>query len=198
MLKKLVIASGNAGKLREIQTLLAPLNIEVLPQSQFNISEAAEPHYTFIENALAKARHASLYAGLPALADDSGLCVNALQGKPGVHSAYFGGEEKDDEKNNQTLLNVLVKESSRAAYYYCALVLVLSHDDPQPIIAEGIWAGEILTAPRGAGGFGYDPVFLDIASGKTGAEISVEVKNKISHRGQALQQLIQKLKVKQS
>ena len=198
MLKKLVIATGNAGKLREIQTLFAPLNIEVLPQSQFNIAEAAEPHYTFIENALAKARHASLYAGLPALADDSGLCVNALQGKPGVHSAYFGGEEKNDEKNNQTLLNVLAKESNRAAYYYCALVLVLSHDDPQPLIAEGIWAGEILTAPRGAGGFGYDSVFLDIASGKTGAEISVELKNQISHRGQALQQLIQKLKVKQS
>ena len=198
MLKKIVIASGNAGKLREIQTSFAPLNIEVLPQSHFNISEAAELHYTFFENALAKARHASLYAGLPALADDSGLCVKALQGKPGVHSAYFGGEEKNDEKNNQTLLNVLVKESNRAAYYYCALVLVLSHDDPQPLIAEGIWAGEILTAPRGAGGFGYDPVFLDIASGRTGAEISIEVKNQISHRGQALQQLIQKLKVKQS
>ena len=198
MLKKLVIATGNVGKLREIQTLFAPLNIEVLPQSQFNIAEAAEPHYTFIENALAKARHASLYAGLPALADDSGLCVNALQGKPGVHSAYFGGEEKNDEKNNQTLLNVLAKESNRAAYYYCALVLVLSNDDPQPLIAEGVWSGEILTAPRGAGGFGYDPIFLDIASGKTGAEISVDVKNQISHRGQALQQLIQKLKVKQS
>ena len=197
-MKKLVIASNNQGKLREIQSLLAPLNIEVLPQSHFNIAEAAEPHCTFIENALAKARHASLQAGLPALADDSGLCVNALQGKPGVHSAYLGGEEKNDAKNNQTLLNMLVKESNRAAYYYCALVLVMSHNDPQPMIAEGIWAGEILTAPRGTGGFGYDPIFLDTASGKTGAEISAEVKNQISHRGQALQQLMQKLKVKQS
>ena len=197
-MKKLVIASNNQGKLREIQSLLAPLNIEVLPQSHFNIAEAAEPHCTFIENALAKARHASLQAGLPALADDSGLCVNALQGKPGVQSAYLGGEEKNDVKNNQTLLNMLVKEGNRAAYYYCALVLVMSHDDPQPMIAEGIWAGEILTAPRGTGGFGYDPIFLDTASGKTGAEISAEVKNQISHRGQALQQLMQKLKVKQS
>ena len=197
-MKKLVIASNNQGKLREIQSLLAPLGIEVLPQSHFNIAEAAEPHCTFIENALAKARHASLHSGLPALADDSGLCVNALQGKPGVQSAYLGGEEKNDAKNNQTLLNMLVKESNRAAYYYCALVLVMSHDDPQPMIAEGIWAGEILTAPRGTGGFGYDPIFLDIASGKTGAEISAEVKNQISHRGQALQQLMQKLKVKQS
>ena len=197
-MKKLVIASNNQGKLREIQSLLAPLDIEVLPQSHFNIAEAAEPHCTFIENALAKARHASLQAGLPALADDSGLCVNALQGKPGVQSAYLGGEEKNDTKNNQTLLNMLVKESNRAAYYYCALVLVMSHDDPQPMIAEGLWAGEILNAPRGTGGFGYDPIFLDTASGKTGAEISAEVKNQISHRGQALQQLMQKLKVKQS
>jgi XTP/dITP diphosphohydrolase len=195
-MKKLVIASNNQGKLREIQSLLAPLNIEVLPQSHFNIAEAAEPHCTFIENALAKALHASLHTGLPALADDSGLCVNALQGAPGVHSAYYGGQDKNDEKNNQTLLSALVKASSRAAYYYCALVLVRSHDDPQPIIAEGMWVGEIVNVPRGTAGFGYDPIFLDVASGKTGAELSVEVKNHISHRGQALQQLIQKLKVK--
>jgi XTP/dITP diphosphohydrolase len=197
MISKLVIASGNQGKLREIQTLLTPLNIEVLPQSAFNITEAEEPHCTFIENALAKARHASLHANLPALADDSGICVNALEGKPGVHSAYFASmdnkEYRSDEKNNAHLLEMLNNQTNRSAYYYCALVLVRYHNDPQPIIAEGIWAGEILTVPRGTGGFGYDPLFLDI-SGKTGAELSAEAKNKISHRGQALQQLIKKIK----
>lgn len=194
MLKKIVIASGNAGKLREIQALFAPLNIEVMPQSVFNIPEAEEPHCTFIENALAKARHASLHSGLPALADDSGICVSALQGKPGVHSARFGGEPKSDEKNNQALLKALAKEANRAAYYYCAIVLVRSHDDPQPLIAEGIWTGEILTVPRGTGGFGYDPLFMDLNLGKTGAELSPELKNQISHRGQALKQLMSKLK----
>jgi XTP/dITP diphosphohydrolase len=198
MLKKIVIASGNAGKLREIQALLAPLNIEVMPQSAFNISEAEEPHCTFIENALAKARHASLHSGLPSLADDSGICVNALQGKPGVHSARFGtintDEPRSDEINNQTLLNVLANETNRSAYYYCAIVLVRSHDDPQPLIAEGIWTGEILTAPRGTGGFGYDPLFIDLNLDKTGAELSPEHKNQISHRGVALRQLISKLK----
>jgi XTP/dITP diphosphohydrolase len=194
-MKKLVIASNNQGKLREIQSLLAPLNIEVLPQSQFNVTEAAEPHCTFIENALAKARHASLHTGLPALADDSGLCVQALQGAPGVHSAYYGGEPRSDAKNNTHLLETLKNETNRRAYYYCALVLVRAHDDPQPIIAEGIWAGEILSAPRGDGGFGYDPLFLDAKLGKTGAELDAITKNNISHRGQALQQLIQKLKI---
>lgn len=197
MLKKIVIASGNAGKLREIQALLAPLDIEVVPQSAFNIVEAEEPHCTFIENAIVKARHASLHSGLPAIADDSGICVDALQGKPGVQSARYANinnsEPKSDEKNNQLLLNTLANESNRAAYYYCAIVLVRHHDDPQPLIAEGIWRGEILTAPRGTGGFGYDPIFLDMNSGKTGAELTPEIKNKISHRGQALQQLISKL-----
>lgn len=197
MLKKIVIASGNAGKLREIQALLAPLDIEVVPQSAFNIVEAEEPHCTFIENAIVKARHASLHSGLPAIADDSGICVDALQGKPGVQSARYANinnsEPKSDEKNNQLLLNTLANESNRAAYYYCAIVLVRHHDDPQPLIAEGIWRGEILTAPRGTGGFGYDPIFLDMNSGKTGAELTLEIKNRISHRGQALQQLISKL-----
>ena len=197
MLKKLVIASSNAGKLREIQQLLSPLHIEVVPQSAFNIAEAEEPHCTFIENALAKARHASLYSGLPALADDSGICVDALQGKPGVHSARYANfnnsEPNCDAKNNQALLSALANETNRAAYYYCAIVLVRRHDDPQPLIAEGVWHGKILTALRGTGGFGYDPLFLDVASGKTGAELTPEAKNKISHRGQALQQLIKKL-----
>lgn len=193
-MNKLVIASNNQGKLREIQALLTPLNIEVLPQDSLNISEAEEPHCTFIENALAKARHASLHSGLPALADDSGLCVQALQGKPGVLSARFGGIPKSDEKNNQSLLSALTNETNRNAYYYCALVLVRQHDDPQPIIAEGIWSGEILTVPRGANGFGYDPLFLDLNHHKTGAELSADIKNKISHRGQALQELMIKIK----
>ena len=193
-MKKLIIASNNQGKLREIQSLLAPLNLEVLPQSAFNVSEAAEPHCTFIENALAKARHASLHTNLPALADDSGLCVTALQGAPGVHSAYYGGEPRSDASNNAHLLEMLKSERNRAAYYYCALVLVRAHDDPQPIIAEGVWTGEILSAPRGTGGFGYDPLFLDVNLGKTGAELEAASKNKISHRGQALQQLMFKIK----
>ena len=197
-MKKLIIASNNQGKLREIQTLLAPLNLEVLPQSAFNVSEAAEPHCTFIENALAKARHASLHTNLPALADDSGLCVTALQGAPGVYSAYYGGEPRSDASNNAHLLEMLKSESNRAAYYYCALVLVRAHDDPQPIIAEGTWAGEILSAPRGIGGFGYDPLFLDVNLGKTGAELGATSKNKISHRGQALQQLMMKLQALQT
>ncbi len=192
-MKKLVIASNNQGKLREIQSLLAPLNIEVVAQSAFNVSEAAEPHATFIENSLAKARHASLQTGLPALADDSGLCVTALQGAPGVHSAYYGGEPRSDAKNNAHLLSTLKNVTNRSAYYYCALVLVRESNDPQPLIAEGVWTGEILIAPRGAGGFGYDPLFLDVALGKTGAELDSATKNKISHRGQALQQLIAKL-----
>ncbi len=195
MFEKLVIASNNQGKLREIQQLLAPLNIEVVAQSTLNISEAEEPHCTFVENALAKARHASICSGLPALADDSGLCVDALKGAPGVHSARYGGEPKSDKKNNDTLLTALANETNREAYYYCAIVLVKQHDDPQPIIAEGIWKGKILNAPRGNGGFGYDPLFLDVASNKTGAELSSDEKNKISHRGKALAELIKKLKV---
>jgi XTP/dITP diphosphohydrolase len=198
MLKQLVIATGNSGKLREIQALLLPLNIEVMPQTAFKVPEAAEPHCTFIENALAKARHASQYTGLPALADDSGLCVEALQGAPGVHSAYFGGEPRSDAKNNAYLLEMLKDQTNRRAYYYCALVLVRHHDDPQPLIADGIWTGEILNAPRGTLGFGYDPLFLDDKTDKTGAELEAEIKNHISHRGHALRKmlhLIEKLNV---
>ena len=192
MLKKLVIASGNAGKLAEIQTLLAPLNIEVLPQSAFKLSEAAEPHCTFIENALAKARHASLATNLPALADDSGLCLEALEGAPGVHSAYFCGE-KNDAKNNAHVLTTLKQHDNRFAHYYCCLVLVRKHDDPQPLIAEGIWAGQILKKPRGTNGFGYDPIFMDNITGKSAAELVPELKNKLSHRGQALRKMLQLL-----
>lgn len=187
---KLVIATGNQGKLKEIQALLAPLQIEVLPQSIFNVPEAPEPHCTFIENALSKARNASLHTELPALADDSGLCLDALDGAPGVHSAYFAGEPRDDEKNNVHLLNVLANQSNRSAHYYCCMVLVRSHDDPQPLIAEGIWPGSILKERRGQHGFGYDPLFLDYKTGKSVAELPADIKNKISHRGQAMRKML--------
>ena len=189
-MKKLIIASNNAGKLEELQALLQPLNIEVLPQSQFNVTESPEPHCTFIENALAKARHASLATGLPALADDSGLCCEALNGAPGVHSAYFGGEPRSDLANNAHLIKTLKQHENRFAYYYCCLVLVRTHDDPQPLIAEGIWTGVILKKPRGNNGFGYDPIFLDNITGQSGAELSQEIKNKVSHRGQALRKML--------
>jgi XTP/dITP diphosphohydrolase len=189
-MKKLVIASGNAGKLREIAQLLSPLAIEVLPQSDFNVPEAEEPYFTFIENALAKARHASLHSGLPALADDSGICVDALQGAPGVYSARFAGDPKSDARNNEKLLEVMQGLSNRAAHYYCVMVLVRSPEDPQPLIAQGSWQGRILEAPRGDGGFGYDPLFLDDKTDKTGAELPLEIKNRISHRGHAMRDML--------
>jgi XTP/dITP diphosphohydrolase len=194
MFKRLVIATGNLGKLREIRALLEPLNIKVLPQSDFNVPEADEPHCTFIENALAKARHASRLTGLPALADDSGICVDALGGAPGVISALYAGDNpRSDEKNNAKLLADLQGVQNRAAHYHCVMVLVRHTADPQPVIAEGSWHGEIIESPRGTGGFGYDPLFLDVNLGKTGAELAPEIKNQISHRGQALAALLQKL-----
>ncbi|MGD9786801.1 MAG: RdgB/HAM1 family non-canonical purine NTP pyrophosphatase [Sulfuricellaceae bacterium] len=193
-MQKLVIASNNAGKLREIGAILGPLGFEALPQSAFNIPEAEEPHCTFVENCLAKARHASLHSGLPALADDSGICVDALNGAPGVYSARFAGEPKSDQRNNEKLIELLQDQPNRKAHYYCVMVLVRWPEDPQPIIAEGAWHGEIIDTPRGDGGFGYDPYFLVPEYGKTGAELPMEVKNGISHRGQALAQLVEKLK----
>ena len=193
-MKKLVIASNNAGKLREIGAILDPLGFEVLPQSAFNIPEAEEPYCTFIENCLTKARHASAHSGLPALADDSGICVNALNGAPGVYSARFAGEPKSDERNNQKLIEMLQGHSDRRAHYYCVMVLVRWPEDPQPIIAEGAMYGEIIDTPRGSGGFGYDPYFLIPEFGQTGAELPMEQKNQISHRGKALAQLVAKLK----
>lgn len=190
-LKKLVIASGNVGKLREISMLLEQINIDVLPQAIFNIPEVDEPHPTFIENALAKARHACHYTGLPTLADDSGICVNALHGAPGVYSARFGGEPRSDQQNNQKLVETLKNESDRSAYYYCILVLLRHAEDPQPIIAEGLWHGEIIMEPRGEGGFGYDPYFLIPELGQTAAELHSDEKNKISHRGKALARLLE-------
>ena len=194
---KLVLASGNAGKLKELSSLLAPLGIEVLPQSAFNVSEAEEPHPSFVENAIAKARHAARATGLPALADDSGLCVDVLGGAPGVLSARFAGEPKSDARNNALLLERLAGEPNRHARFYCVLVLVRHADDPQPIIACGEWRGEILETPRGQGGFGYDPLFLVPDLDQTAAEIDHSLKNVLSHRGKAMRQLLDRLRAEQ-
>lgn len=195
--KKLVIASGNKGKLRELEHLLAPLGLEIIPQAALGVPEAEEPYATFIENALAKARHASKITGLPALADDSGLCVDALLGAPGVISARYACENADtpksDTRNNEKLLAVMAGEKNRHAHFYCVIVLVRHANDPEPIIAEGVWSGEILTALRGDDGFGYDPLFLDDKTGKTVAELPLEIKSRISHRGHAMTKLMQKL-----
>jgi XTP/dITP diphosphohydrolase len=193
-MKKVVIASGNKGKLREIGEILAPLGIEAVAQSAYAVPECPEPHVTFVENCLAKARHASAHTGLPALADDSGICVDALNGAPGVYSARFAGDPKSDERNNQKLIETLRGEANRKAHYYCIMVYVRYPDDPQPIIAEGAWHGEIIDTPRGEGGFGYDPYFLVPDFGRTGAELSAEEKNGVSHRGQALRALVERLK----
>mgnify|MGYP003345166053 FL=1 len=202
-MKKIVIASNNLGKLNEIGAILTPLDIEIVAQGTLSVSEADEPHFTFVENALAKAHHASRITGLPALADDSGICVDALGGAPGVRSARFAGEppagtirtrEQQDELNNQQLLERLAGETNRKAHYYCVIVLTRGPDDPRPLICEAEWHGEIVTAPRGSGGFGYDPLFLVDGTRKTGAEFAPEEKNKISHRAQALAQLVERLK----
>jgi XTP/dITP diphosphohydrolase len=189
---KLVLASGNPGKLREMRALLSPLGVEVIPQAELGIAGADEPHASFLENALAKARHASRASGLPALADDSGLCVDALGGAPGVHSAYFAGREGSretrDARNNAKLLASLGEQ--RDAHYRCVMALVRHADDPAPLVAEGAWHGRIARAPRGANGFGYDPLFLVPELGLTAAELSEEEKNRRSHRGQAAARLL--------
>jgi XTP/dITP diphosphohydrolase len=202
-MKKIVIASNNLGKLNEIGAILMPLDIEIVAQCTLDVSEAEEPHFTFVENALAKAHHASRITGLPALADDSGICVDALGGAPGVRSARFAGEppagtprtrEEQDELNNQKLLELLANETNRKAHYVCVIVLTRGPDDPRPLICEAEWHGEIVKAPRGSGGFGYDPLFLVDGTSRTGAEFTPEEKNKISHRAQALTQLVGRLK----
>jgi XTP/dITP diphosphohydrolase len=192
-MKKLVLASNNAKKMKELNALLAPLGFEIIPQGQLGIPEAEEPHCTFVENALAKARHAAEHSGLPALADDSGLCVAALGGAPGVYSARYAGEPKSDARNNAKLLADLAGKSDRRAHFACVLVLVRSATDPQPIIAEGEWHGEILDAQRGADGFGYDPLFYVPTRCQTAAELDAAIKNQLSHRGQAMQKLIARL-----
>jgi XTP/dITP diphosphohydrolase len=197
-MQKLVIASNNPGKLREFQFLMQPLGIEVLTQAQLGIAEAEEPHVTFVENALAKARHVSYLSGLPALADDSGICVTALDGAPGVLSARYAGDNpKSDERNNEKLLQRMQGVADRRAHYYCVLVLLHRADDPQPLIAEGEWHGEIALQPSGEGGFGYDPLFWLPEFGKTSAQLEREQKHAISHRGKALRVLLEKLKVMQ-
>jgi XTP/dITP diphosphohydrolase len=194
-MQRLVIASSNAGKLREFAQMLAPLGIEVVTQSQLGIPEAEEPHVTFIENALAKARHASRMSGLPALADDSGICVEFLNGAPGVYSARYAGDNpKSDRKNNEKLLRDMQGVSDRRAHYYCVLVLVRHADDPQPVIAEGEWHGEIALEERGDGGFGYDPMFWLPELNKMSSELTHEEKHAISHRGQAMKVLLSRLK----
>jgi len=191
---KLVLASNNAKKLGELSAMLEPLGFELVPQGALGVPEADEPHCTFVENALAKARHAARLTGLPALADDSGLCAAALGGEPGVHSARYAGDPKSDERNNARLLAELSGHNDRRAHYVALLVLVRHADDPQPIIAEGEWHGEIVLEPRGDGGFGYDPLFLVPELGLTVAEIEAEEKNRRSHRGQAMAKLVEKLR----
>lgn len=192
--RRLVLASGNAGKLREFRALLAPLAVEVVAQSELGIGAAEEPHPTFIENALAKARHASAASGLPALADDSGLSCAALDGQPGVRSARFAGEGASDAANNAELLRRLEGVADRRGHYTCVLVALRRRDDPEPVIAEGFWDGQIVAPARGNGGFGYDPHFLLPALGKTAAELDPAHKNAISHRGLAMAALVQQLR----
>ncbi|WP_353426625.1 RdgB/HAM1 family non-canonical purine NTP pyrophosphatase [Polynucleobacter sp. MWH-UH19D] len=192
-MQKLVLASNNAGKVRELAALLAPLQFEVVPQGALGISSAEEPHQTFVENALAKARHASAVSGLPALADDSGICAHALNGAPGVLSARYAGEPANDAANNQKLIKNLQEKTNRGAHYVCALVFVNGASDPEPLIVQTRWYGKFIDEAKGANGFGYDPHFFLPELGLTAAELSSEQKNAISHRGQALRELINQL-----
>jgi XTP/dITP diphosphohydrolase len=200
-MKKLVLASGNPGKLREFGQMLEPLGFEIVPQARLGIAEAEEPHSTFVENALAKARHASRLSRMPAFADDSGICVAALGGEPGVHSARYAndrvetatGRDAQDRRNNEKLVASLATQRDRRAHYYCVIVLVRHAVDPEPLIAEGRWHGEVIDEPRGTGGFGYDPYFYVPALGCTAAELEPGRKNAVSHRGQALKHLVAQL-----
>ncbi|MBU3640560.1 RdgB/HAM1 family non-canonical purine NTP pyrophosphatase [Polynucleobacter sp. Fuers-14] len=193
-MQKLVLASNNTGKVKEFEALLAPLNFQVIPQGELGIPSAEEPHFTFVENALAKARHASAASGLPALADDSGICAHALNGQPGVLSARFAGEQGDDAANNRKLIQDLKDQADRGAHYVCALVFVNSANDPEPIIVQTRWYGQIVDQAAGSNGFGYDPYFFLPDQNCTAAELGPEKKNSISHRGQALRELIAQLK----
>ena len=195
-MNRIVIATQNPGKLREFAALLQPFDFEAVPQTALGVSEAEEPHATFVENALAKARHASQATGLPALADDSGLCALALNGAPGVYSARYAGEPKSDQRNNDKLVEELKPHADRRAFYYCALVLVMRADDPHPLIADGEWMGEVIDTPHGTGGFGYDPYFFVPEFGVTAAELAADIKNRVSHRGKALQALAEKLRAR--
>lgn len=194
MFDKIVLASNNQGKIREFRTFFAPYGIEIIPQSELDVPECEEPFPTFIENAIAKARHASKITGLPALADDSGICATALKGAPGIYSARYAGENpKSDVANNLKLMTALENYENKQVWYVCALALVRSELDPQPIIADGIWEGNFINEPRGENGFGYDPHFLLPEYRLTAAEIPGTLKNRISHRGRALTVLMNKL-----
>ena len=193
-MKQIVLASNNQGKIKEFREIFGALDIELIPQSELNIPEINEPYFTFVENSLHKARHCSKHSGLPSLADDSGICVSALNGAPGVFSARYAGEPKSDLRNNQKLVDDLAGISDRKAYFYCVLVLVRSHNDPEPLIADGKIHGEIIDTPRGTGGFGYNPIFYIPSIGKTVAELDDEIKNEISHRRLATNNLINKLR----
>lgn len=192
-MQKLVLASNNADKVREFQELLAPFHFQVIPQGELGISAAEEPHHTFVENALAKARHASAASGLPALADDSGICAHALNGAPGVYSARYAGVNGDNAANNEKLIASIQGMTDRGAHYVCALVMVNSVNDPEPLIVQTRWYGQVVDEPRGAHGFGYDPHFFLPELGITAAELKPSEKNRISHRGQALRELITQL-----
>ncbi len=192
---KLILASSNHGKLEELRALLADAPVHLVAQSELGVDDADETASTFVENALIKARHACQATGLPALADDSGLCVDALHGAPGLYSARYAGVHGDAEANIDTLLEAMqdVPTDARGAHFYCVLVLLRHAQDPQPLIVEGLWRGRILPARRGSGGHGYDPVFMDPTHGQSAAQMSLELKNRISHRGQALARLKQRL-----
>ena len=191
----IVLASGNKKKVAELQQLLQTLAITVIPQSQFHIPDAAETGLSFVENAIIKARHAARLSGLPALADDSGIEVDALNGQPGIYSARFAGEPSSDENNNQLLLHKLqgVEDSARTARFQCVLVLLRHAEDPTPLICQGTWEGTILREPRGCSGFGYDPLFFVPTHGCSAAELPIEQKSIMSHRGQAMRCLLAKL-----
>jgi XTP/dITP diphosphohydrolase len=195
MIGKIVLATANAGKVREFQQPLGRCGLTVVPQSQFNIVGVAETGLTFVENAILKARHAARYSGLPAIADDSGLEVDCLDGAPGIHSARFAGDNASDTQNNQRLLRLLqdVAEDERTARFQCLLVFLRNDRDPTPIICQGTWEGRLLLAPRGDQGFGYDPLFYLPELGCTAAELPAEEKNRISHRGQAMAMLLRAL-----
>lgn len=188
---RVVVASGNRGKLAEFERLLGTTGIAFVPQGDLGVEDIEETGLTFVENALLKARHAARVTGLPALADDSGLCVEALAGAPGLYSARYAGRHGDAAANIERLLRELVDvpDAARTAHFHCTLVLLRHPEDPRPLLAEGEWHGTILRAPRGAGGFGYDPVFLDPATGLTAAELDPDTKNRTSHRGRALARL---------
>lgn len=193
MFNTICLASHNAGKLKEFQRLFESSNVTVTNASAYNIESPEETGLTFIENAILKARHSAKISGLPSIGDDSGLEIDALNGEPGIYSARYAGEHGNADANNEKVLNAMHSQTNRSARFHCVLALLRHEGDPAPVIAHGIWQGEILTAPRGEGGFGYDPIFYVPTHQCSAAELTPELKNQLSHRGQALRQLLQRL-----